>query len=323
MKTVAFIDSYRESKGGLLTLVVFFLLLQACDSSDTQLTNANGENISILIAPVETDANYATSDYDHYVVRNTKKHVNKLLLFIGGSFSIPENYNLVCDHAASIGLDVVSLSYPNNVATAPLGASSNPLIFDTYRDELCFGNSVSDVVDVNTLNSINTRTIKLLQYLALVHPEQNWQQYLTTTNTLVWSKIVLSGHSQGSGHACFLGKKNTADRVIMFAGPNDYHSFFDAAANWLTVTGQTPLTKQYALLHFEDEIVPFTNQVSNLRGLGLLTNTENPIAADNLLAPYSNAHVLSINIAALSNHNSPVGGSTILPNIWTYLFIGE
>lgn len=276
--------------------------------------------ISLLIQPKQTDANYASTNQSHYVVRNTKTHLNKLLLFIGGSFSSPEEYKIICEHSATIGLDVISLSYPNNVAAAPLGTSSDPFIFDNYRDELCFGNQVSNVVSVDVFNSISTRATKLILFLKTTYPEQNWGQYLTSSNSIRWDKVIVAGHSQGSGHACYLAKKNLVDRVVMFSGPNDFSTHFNSPANWLSQTGQTPLNKHFSLLHTQDEIVPFQNQVANLRGLGLLTSIENPTLADNLNSPYSNARSLSLNIPAISNHNSTVGANSILPNIWTYLF---
>jgi hypothetical protein len=292
----------------------------SCSKNDNTVDNTPPKNISILIAPNQTDNNYASTDEPHYVVRNTKTHLNKLLLFIGGSFSIPKNYNLICDSGATIGLDVISLSYPNNVATAPLGTSTDPNIFDNYRSELCFGNQVSTVVDVNALNCITTRATKLLVYLKNTYPSDNWGEYLTATNTIVWNKVILSGHSQGSGHACYIGKYNLADRVVMLSGPNDYSTHFNNSANWLSQTGQTPINKHFSLLHINDEIVPFAYQVANLRALGLLSATQSPLLADNLTAPFSNAKAFSLNIAALSNHNAPVGANVNLPAIWKHMF---
>ncbi len=299
-------------------LLLFFSCSQDSSSSDTP-----AQNTSYLIRPNLTDNGYSSADLEHYVVRNSKTHLNKLLLFIGGSYSVPKNYNLICDHAANIGLDVISLSYPNNVAAATLGSSSDKFVFDKYRDELSFGNPVSDEVSVDVLNCISTRATKLVLYLKTTYPDQNWGQYLTISNTLQWNKIVVSGHSQGSGHACYLGKKNLVDRVVMLSGPNDYHGFFSSAANWLTVAGSTPLTKQFALLHAQDEIVPFANQVVNLKGLGLLTSAQSPTLTDNLSSPYSNARALSLNIPAQSYHSSTVGTNSILPNVWTYMFSFE
>jgi hypothetical protein len=198
--------------------------------------------------------------------------------------------------------------------------SSDPNSFNNFRDELCFGNPVSTIVDVNVLNCITTRATKLLLFLKNTYPDQNWGQYLTPTNTILWSKVIVSGHSQGSGHACYLAKTFLTDKVVMFSGPNDFSTYFNSPANWLFQTGLTPLNKYYSLLHTQDEIVPFVYQVANTRALGLLNSTQSPLLVDNLPSPYSNARSLSLSIPAVSYHNSTVGQNSILPNIWTYLF---
>lgn len=304
-------------------LLLSIALMFECNKCDNPVDNTPAQNISVLVTPQQTDINYSSADESHFVVRNTKTHLNKLFLFIGGSFSVPKNYYLICDHAATIGFDVISLSYPNNVATASLGTSSDVNIFDNYRQEICFGSPVSSVVAVDTFNCIVTRTIKLLQFLKITYPDQNWGQYLTASGTLLWSKIVVSGHSQGSGHACYLGKKNLVDRVVMFSGPNDYSTNFSSPANWLFQAGQTPNNKLFALLHTQDEIVPFAYQVANLKALGMLTVTQTPTLVDNLSTPYNNANAMSLNIPALSYHNSTVGANSILPAVWTYMLTGN
>jgi hypothetical protein len=304
----------------ILLLISFFLIISCSKNDTTETDNTTGQNISILIQPNQTDTNYSSTQESHYVVRNTKTHLNKLLLFIGGSYSIPKDYNYICDHGATIGLDVISLSYPNDVAAFSMSNSTDINGFNDFRDEICFGNQISSVVDVNVLNCITTRATKLLIYLKNNYPNENWGQYLTASNTILWNKVIVSGHSQGSGHACYIAKRFLTDRVVMFSGPNDYSTYFNNPANWLSQTGLTPISKHYSLLHTQDEIVPFNYQVTNMRSLGLLTATENPLLVDNLTAPYSNAHSMSLNISALSFHNSTVGQNSKLPNIWTYMF---
>ena len=305
-------------------IIITSLLLFSCKKKESsQPDGISAQNITVSIQPQKTDANYSSTEKSHYVVNNNQLHLNKLLLFIGGSYSDPKDYNYVCDFGASIGLDVISLSYPNNVAAAPLGSSSDRLIFDNYRNEICFGNPVSDEVSVNLLNCINTRTTKLIIYLNNTYPNQNWGQYLNESNVLRWDKIILAGHSQGSGHACYLGKKKLVDRVVMFSGPNDYSNYYNSSANWLSAKGLTPLNKHFALLHTKDQIVSYESQVANLRGLGLLAPKENPVLVDNLTSPYGNSNALSLNIPANSYHGSTVGGNAILPNIWKYMFTSE
>ena len=282
-------------------------------SSQTSLAGTH------LVEPHETDIRYAPGEKPHYIVCSTETTAENLFLFIGGSYSVPENYYLICNFAASTGFDVISLSYPNNVPAAPLGGSSDLFIFDTYRDEICFGNPVSDAVSVDSLNAIYTRTVTLLQYLADTFPHENWEQFLTAQNTPQWDKIVVGGHSQGAGHACYLGKALSLAGVLMFSGPNDYSTYYDAPGNWLSQTGQTPINRHFALLHVNDQLVPFANQVANLRGLGVLETGQDPLPVDNLSPPYGNAHAMGINIPAISNHNATVGSNSILPDIWEYM----
>jgi pimeloyl-ACP methyl ester carboxylesterase len=276
------------------------------------------QTANFTVAPNLVDAGYSTTDENHFIVRNTTTHLNKLVLFIGGSFSVPANYSTFCTYPASIGFDVISLSYPNDVAAASLENSSDLLAFDNFREEIAFGTQVSNAVNVNVLNCITVRAVKLIQYLNTTYPNQNWGQYLATATTLDWSKIVVAGHSQGAGHACYLGKKRAVERVLMFSGPNDYHTYYNAAANWLSQTGITTINKQFALLHQQDQIIPFASQSANLQALGM-NSLYTPTLVDNLSAPYGNSHLLNLNIPALSQHNSTIGTNAILPNVWNYM----
>lgn len=306
-----------------LLLIISFISLLSCSKDENTNPilpeNPEGENIAVLIQPNQTDANYSALQESHYVVRNTKTHLNKVVLFIGGSYSVPKDYNYICDHGATLGLDVISLSYPNDVAAFSISNNSDPNAFTNFRDEICFGNQISNIVKVSVLNCIVTRATKLLLYLKNRYPNDNWGQYLTATNTILWNKVIVAGHSQGSGHACYIAKRFLTDKVVLFSGPNDYSTYYNNPASWLSESGLTPINKHYSLLHIQDEIVPFNYQVANLRSLGLLTATESPLLVDTLTAPYSNAHALSINISAFSFHNATVGTNAILPNIWTYM----
>lgn len=306
------------------TRLLLMLVLISCGNDEEIATgNPTGQTVSVLIHPSQTDANYPTTEESHFIVRNTTTHLNKLLLFIGGSYSTPNAYLAISEHAASLGFDVISISYPNNVPAASLAASSDPLAFDRYRDEICFGNPVSNDVEVDTLNSINTRTLKLIQYLAQTSPQQGWNQYLTPTNEVNWEKIVVAGHSQGAGHASYMGKKRAVDRVIMLSGPNDYSTYFNNAANWLSSEGLTGLGKHYALLHINDEIFPYDFQVYNLKGLGVLSPNASPLLVDDLSPPFDNKNALYLSIPAFSNHNATVGSNAKLPSIWSYMLTSE
>ena len=89
-----------------------------------------------FVKPIETDSKYDAGEDSNYIVRNTSAKLNKLVLFIGGTYSRAKNYARICDYAAEQGFDAISLSYPNNVAAASLGSNSDSLAFNKYRQEL-------------------------------------------------------------------------------------------------------------------------------------------------------------------------------------------
>jgi hypothetical protein len=275
------------------------------------------QTTSYFITPNKTEPNLSSTQDSHYISVNKTIKKNKLIIFIGGSYSRAGNYNIFCDYASNIGYDVISLSYPNGLATASLGSSTDSLVFNKYRQELSFGTPLSNDVSVDTLNSILNRISKLLAYLK-TDSSSNWKQYLKADNSIDWSKIILAGHSQGSGHACYLSKNYEVDKVIMFSGPNDFSTNYNKPANWLSNIGKTRLSNQYTLLHLNDEIVPFGNQYQNNISLGL-KSIKDTTFIDNLSTPFNNSNFLYTNIPAISNHNSTVGNNSKVKEAWSYI----
>lgn len=269
----------------------------------------------------QIDPNYSSLEDSTIISRNTSFQLDKIYLFLGGTNSSPSSYNSIRSHAANLGFDFIGLSYPNSTATASLSSNTDSQAFDNYRQELCFGTPISNDVAVDTLNSIYTRTVKLLQYLHLTYPTQNWGQYLITQDSIDWSKIIIGGHSQGSGHAAYIAKFLSVDRVLMLAGPNDYSTHFSSAANWLGVPGITPLSKHFAYLSLHDEFGAFAKQFTNLSSLGMLTN-DDTTHVDALSPPYGNSRFLYTTQPpgiVLFNHNVPTMFSSINSAVWEYM----
>lgn len=296
-------------------LLISSLLLLSVQLSFTQIE-------SYYVKPILTDPNYANNEDSSTICRNLNFHQNKLYLFIGGTGSSSSNsYIGLMEHAAELGFDFINLSYPNNVAAASMAHDSDSLAFNKYRQELCFGTAVSSDVTIDSLNSIYRRTLNLLIYLDQNYPTQNWGQYLNGTNELNWSKFILGGHSQGSGHACYLAKQYGVDRVLMFSGPNDYSDFYGRSANWLRQPGETAIRRHFSYLSLNDEAVDYSKQYANIEGLGLLENDDST-HIDGLSAPYNNTRCLYTTQApgfVLINHNVPVKQSSINEDVWTYM----
>lgn len=285
-----------------------------------------GQVQTYYVKPIQTDLNYAPAEDSSSISINPGFQTNKLFLFFGGTGSSSSaDYNALRLHAANLGFDFINLSYPNNIATASLANDSDSLAFDKYRQEVCFGTPISNDVTVDSLNSIYIRTLKLIQYLDLTYPLQNWGQYLVTPFSLDWSKIIVGGHSQGSGHACYLAKHFSVDRVLMFSGPNDYSDFYSNSANWIRQAGVTQKGRHFSYLSLFDEAVAYSKQYLVIEGLGMFTNDDTTYV-DIIASPYSNSHCLYTTQPpgiVLLHHNVPVKLSIINNNIWTYMLTSE
>lgn len=284
-------------------------------------TNVFSQTNTFYINPILTEPNYSAVQDSHMIVRNTISNNDKLFLFIGGTGSETKNYRQIAEFAGDLGFDVINIAYPNSVAAASLANSSNNLAFDNYRQEICYGTSLSPVVNVDSLNSIYIRAVNLITYLDITYPSQNWSQYLNSSSTLNWSKIVVGGHSQGAGHACFFGKHDTPERVLMFSGPNDYSNYSSQPANWLGIAGNTPIDKYYAYLSLFDEVVDFSKQLSNITNLGLYPASDT-VHVDITSSPYNTSNCLYTTQSpglAILDHNSTVKLSIINNSVWEYM----
>jgi hypothetical protein len=215
---------------------------------------------------------------------------------------------------AIMGFHVISIDYLNNVNTITCRNSTDSSCFDDFRQEINFGTPVSSVVDVDSVNSIVSRFAKLLVYLATHDPAGGWADFLQG-NQPRWERIVVAGHSQGAGHAAYLGKCYRLAGVLMFSGPQDYLKVFDRPAPWQHRKGLTPPGRQFAFLHVND---PY-NVHFQLADVAAVTGFS---AADTTMVlpgqpVHSTRHILLNNLDTKDPH-----GSTLDPRfvqVWKYM----
>lgn len=167
----------------------------------------------------------------HLAYWDDEKSNGLTLVSLGGTNSRPSDLEAFDRQAVDLGYRVLALDYPNQVLSTACRDSQQPDAFDRFREEIVEGKPVSDLIEVDRANSIQGR---LESALAQLHWTQDW------------SKIVVVGHSQGSGHAAYLGKIHRLRGVIMLAGPQD------DGARWLSRAGETDPTNYVGFLHEKD-----------------------------------------------------------------------
>lgn len=307
----------------VIAVVAFFAFIQA----------AQAQRQSYFIAPQTTDPSITTNLNNHYVsINRSLSPKNQLFVFFPGTGGVAVNYREINNTAADLGFHSINLTYPNDDAVNSLcgGLSANLDCYANVRLEIKDGTDRTSLVSVNRANSIENRIIKLLIYLRLQFPDDNWGQFLIDDATINWSKIIVSGHSQGGGHAGIIGRYHSVVRVVMFAAM-DFNGLANAPANWIAVPNTTPnassADKFWAFSHQRDEMVNYstlTTQVWPAYGMPAYGSIVN---VDKSSPPYGNTHSLTSNIECGNFHGCiAVDARLVLQNgvpvykpVWEYL----
>jgi hypothetical protein len=269
----------------------------------------------ISVNPVQTDAKVLSIHGDHVAYIDTAvKPLHKLLLMLVGTDAAASHNVPFFNFAASLGYHVISLDYKNTVITTVCSNSEDSACFTGFRQEIIFGDPVSPLVEVDSINSIYHRFHTLLIYLSKKYPKQGWQQYIST-NGIQWPKIIVAGHSQGAGHAAYLGKKFPVNRVLIFAGPQDYLVRFHSPAGWLSQKGKTASSNYFAFLHVKD---PYDFNKQKADCLKLMQD----IKADTILVQpgagvTKGKHILVTSIETANPHESMM--QPAFEKAWAYL----
>ena len=276
-------------KIGVPICFLFLLLVTSCDQHSEPFKAAT--YYSYLVLPPSTDEEIQSTGFHCAYVDTRTSLQGKLFLFLGGTGASPQNYSSINKTATRLGYHVINLNYPNTVNGQACKDRVDSKCFANFHEEMIFGGTQSDLVNVNAANSINNRILKLLQRLHNLNANNGWNQFFNG-DELLYSKFVLAGHSQGGGHAAYMAQKFAVDRVVLFSSPNDYSDVNGKPAAWCRNEFATSAERFFGLTHKRDETIVISKQYEIWKDMKML------IAADTGSADganYSNYRALVTN----------------------------
>lgn len=288
---------------------------------------------SVLIAPQTTDPEITTNLNNHYVSINRGiAPKNQLFVFLAGTGGVAFNYQEINNTGADLGFHSVNLNYPNDEAVNTLCSPGFDLnCYSNVRLEIKDGTDRTPLVNVNRPNSIENRLIKLLIRLQNLSPNDNWGQFLNGDSTINWSKIVISGHSQGGGHAGIIGRYHSVVRVVMFAW-HDFSGVANAPANWIALPNTTPNAstpdKFRGFSHFQDDAINFNILTTRVWPAFGMPQFGPIVNVDTQTPPFGNTHSLTTDLPCQVTHGCIVvdarltrlpDGTPIYKPVWEYL----
>jgi len=263
-------------------------------------------------------------------------HRGKLMVFFPGTAGVPAAYQDFLISAARIGLHGIGLMYPNSTSVNQACAySSNSACHEEIRLEIIDGTNRTDLVDVDRPNSIENRLIKFLSFLDVNWPEANWTQFLDAQTNLVWSNLILSGHSQGGGMAAILAKQHEVFRCVMF-NSFDWWYYTNHPADWIYAPGATPPERYFGFGHNEDPLAESNMLVEAWTAFGMgPSNAVEGVDIDD--TPYRGSHMLMTDLTPVNftnvnlyhngtivDANTPTNelGQPVYERLWQYMMVG-
>lgn len=173
-------------------------------------------------------------------------HNSPLIVFIEGSGSTPSP-RPVLKALADSGYTVLSLRYPNSWSTPGL-CDSQPNIncYEEFRKETFYGKDFSNRIDISYSNSITNRLLTALKFYNTSRGIQHLSEYYSEEG-IKWEKIMISGFSQGAGHAAYIGTQVNVAKVMMIGGPNDFSLYLKQTGPWLKLPSATPKSRFFGI----------------------------------------------------------------------------
>ena len=295
-----------------------------------------------MVLPSQTDPNITQYNNYHFVYFNA--HVTargQLFVLLPGTTGKPAGYTNLLETAANLGFHAIGLMYSDGVTMNSLcGDSTNPDCY--FETRLCVINGgTNDEISIAATDSITNRLIKLLEYLAASEPAQNWNQFLTSQSNLNWPKIVISGHSQGAGHAGVIAKVYPVARSVMFSDtdwwtPNG--QLPGQPANWISTPGITAEEFYFGFISVQDGLIPYATIIPTWDNYGL-AQFGGPVLVESNAPPYLGSHMFTTDLTpqsgttGLDYHNStavdsatplvPYGTTPAYQAVWQYMMAGS
>jgi predicted esterase len=207
------------------------------------------EPVVYEIKPSETDRSIVHFDDPHVVILDRASNAAaQLVVFMPGTDGKPRNAMGLLRVVAAQGYRVVGLEYNDSPAVVQVCPRNPPSCSGDFRHKRIFGDGVSSVIENTPAESIVNRLVKLLQYLDQAHPGEGWSNYLQK-DAPDWSRIVVSGLSQGAGMAAYIAKREPVARVVLFSSPWDYSSESRSLAPWIGEPSVRPPERWFAEYH--------------------------------------------------------------------------
>ena len=246
--------------------MLLFALFSGAAAAQAQPVEMPSAELQVLhVKPSQADAAVRAFDEPNLVVLPRGVAIDApLAVFLPGTGGRPENARLLLAVIAQQGYRAIGLAYNNEPAVVQLCPKHpQPECSADFRRERVFGGLENAPVSNPVDESIVRRLVMLLRYLHKLQPDAQWQQYLDGHEP-AWSRIVVSGLSQGAGMAAYIAKQRAVARVVLFSSPWTFYGPQKRLAPWLSAPSATTADRWFAALHQRENTAALIAQAYRL-----------------------------------------------------------
>lgn len=325
----------------IFILLSITVILFSCkkEINTNNVVKADRNDLSVSVAPVAILAHSARpSDTDStidgpapgnatqyaYLPADASKRKPYLFIFIPGTTASPDGYLKTVQSAASNGYYSFGVAYSDALPIEfYTGLFPNDKTTENILEEYLTGNNTSPNVDIGKPNGFENRITKMILWLNANYPAENWKQFLTADNQIIWEKLSVAGHSQGSDHAMYMSKKRNLFRAGFIGGPGSFKLNNGKYPSFITNPGITPVENIYGLNHTKDLIRQWKDVQKVWQALGV-PGTPNSIDDKNT----GGSHRLTTSLPTNDAHSYPVSdyvtpvdnnGKPLYAPVWAYM----
>jgi hypothetical protein len=211
---------------------------------------AAGDLVVQEIRPSEADPAITRFDEPNFIVFDEQTAPgSQLVVFLPGTDGKPGNAVHLLRLVAAQGYRVIGLEYNDDPAVVQVcPRSPDPACSGDFRRRRIFGGEGRSPVANTQAETIVNRLVTLLGYLQEHDSARRWDGYLLNGEPN-WSRIVVSGLSQGAGMAAYIAKHKSVARVVLFSSPWDFQRSSQRLAPWLADPSATPPERWFAEYH--------------------------------------------------------------------------
>jgi predicted esterase len=225
----------------------FALCLAALGLAEPSLADTAGAVTTLQVTPSKLDPGVkAFDDPDIIMIPASSKADAPLVLFLTGTGGKP-SYSLPFQTVvANQGYRVIALEYDDEPAVSQVCPEDpDQACSGDFRQMRIYGDGPSKRVSNPLAETVDARLSHLLAALDKARPNEGWSGYLKDGHP-DWSRLVVSGMSQGAGMAAYIAKQHETARVVLFSSPWDWVGRQRTPAPWLAGASATSMDRWYA-----------------------------------------------------------------------------